>query len=141
MKAAVGEVKCRRYNSLRLPHYGLRTGSEARALTLAFTTFVLFQFFNVQRAHCDGICLQPPLLRLSNALVLPHRCPRLQIIAVNWRPAQDLFNVTSLSLRDWALAACVASSSCLSTRRANLGPRFALNRADLIHCPTAAVSA
>ena len=50
MKAAVGEVKCRRYNSLRLPHYGLRTGSEARALTLAFTTFVLF----LLQLHADA---------------------------------------------------------------------------------------
>lgn len=33
--------------TLAVLFYGISTGSEARALTMAFTTFVRFQFFNV----------------------------------------------------------------------------------------------
>jgi P-type Ca2+ transporter type 2C len=37
--------------TLAMQHYGMQSGSEQRALTLAFTTFVLFQFFNVFNAR------------------------------------------------------------------------------------------
>ena len=39
--------------TLAVLHYGLQTGIGARALTLAFTTFVLFQFFNVFNARVE----------------------------------------------------------------------------------------
>jgi Ca2+-transporting ATPase len=37
--------------TLTVLYYRLHTGTEQRALTLAFTTFVLFQFFNVFNAR------------------------------------------------------------------------------------------
>ena len=37
--------------TLAVLYYAMRTGSEARALTMAFTTFVLFQPFNVFNAR------------------------------------------------------------------------------------------
>jgi P-type Ca2+ transporter type 2C len=47
-------------------YFGLRTGPQDRALTLAFTTFVLFQFFNVFNARSEnGSAL--------NARVFDHR--------------------------------------------------------------------
>lgn len=39
--------------TLAVLYYGLHTGTEQRALTLAFTTFVLFQFFNVFNARTE----------------------------------------------------------------------------------------
>ena len=39
--------------TLAILQYGLHTGGEDRALTLAFTTFVLFQFFNVFNARSE----------------------------------------------------------------------------------------
>ena len=111
--------------TLLVLYYGLRTGSEARALTLAFTTFVLFQFFNVFNARVEeGSAFNHrffdnPMLWWCLSAVLG-----LQIIVVNWGPAQELFNVTSLSLRDWALAACVASSVLLFEEARKFGGRI-----------------
>ena len=110
--------------TLLVLHYGLRTGSEARALTLAFTTFVLFHFFNVFNARVEeGSAFNQrffdnPMLWWCLSAVLG-----LQIIVVNWGPAQELFNTLSLSLRDWVLAACVASSVLFFEETRKLGGR------------------
>ena len=40
--------------TLAVLHYGLRTGAQDRALSLAFTTFVLFQFFNMFNARVEN---------------------------------------------------------------------------------------
>ncbi|QOZ06697.1 HAD-IC family P-type ATPase [Bradyrhizobium sp. CCBAU 51765] len=111
--------------TLLVLHYGLQTGNEPRALTLAFTTFVLFQFFNAFNARVEeGTAFNRrifdnPMLWVSLCGVLG-----LQIIVVNWEPAQKLFNVTNLSLFDWLLAACVASSVLLLEEARKLGGRL-----------------
>ena len=111
--------------TLLMLHYGLQTGSQAGALTLAFTTFVLFQFFNVFNARVEeGSAFNHrffdnPMLWGCLAAVLG-----LQIIVVNWGPAQRLFDVTSLSPHDWVLAACVASSVLLFEEARKLGVRL-----------------
>ena len=100
--------------TLAVLYYGLRTGHESRALTLAFTTFVLFQFFNVFNARVEeGSAFNPrffdnPLLWGSLVTVL-----MLQLLVTSWPPAQGVFNVTALSLVDWMLATAVASSILL----------------------------
>ena len=100
--------------TLAILYYGLRTGIESRALTLAFTTFVLFQFFNVFNARVeDGSAFNRrffdnPLLWGSLATVL-----MLQLVVTSWPPAQGVFNLTVLSLADWMLATAVASSVLL----------------------------
>jgi len=110
--------------TLLVLHYGLQTGREARALTLAFTTFVLFQFFNAFNARVEEgsafnrRIFDNPMLWWSLSAVLG-----LQVIVVNWGPAQQLFNVTGLSIRDWVLAACVASSVLLFEEARKLGGR------------------
>jgi len=84
---------------------------EAYAMTLAFTTFVLFQFFNVFNARAEhhsafarGLFSNPQLwLALAGVLAL-------QVLVVHWAPAQAVFNTTDLEVVDWALAAAVASS-------------------------------
>lgn len=104
--------------------YGLRTGSEARALTLAFTTFVFFQLFNVFNSRVEeGSAFNHrfftnPMLWWSLAAVLG-----LQVSAVNWGPAQDLFAIVNLSLQDWMLAAGVGLSVLLLDEARKLGGR------------------
>ena len=91
--------------------WALQTGDEARALTLAFTTFVLFQFFNVMNARNEhGGAFNRQLfsngkLWLALAVVLV-----LQAVAVHWGPAQLIFHTVDLSAADWLLAWMVASS-------------------------------
>jgi Ca2+-transporting ATPase len=87
---------------------------ETYALSLAFTTFVLFQFFNVFNARCEhGTAFDRQFFRnrwlwLSLAAVLA-----LQVLVVHWAPAQAIFQTTDLAAGDWALAAIVASSVLL----------------------------
>ncbi len=94
--------------------HGLQTGTQAYASTLAFTTFVLFQFFNVMNARFDaGTVFNRQLfhnrkLWLALAAVLV-----LQVVVVNWGPAQAVFDTESLNLGDWLLATGIAASVLL----------------------------
>jgi len=96
--------------TLALFHYAQPRG-PAYALTLAFTTFVLFQFFNVFNARAEhGSAFNRGFFRnrwlwLSLIAVLA-----LQVLAVHWAPAQAVFRTTDLALADWGLAALVAAS-------------------------------
>jgi len=93
---------------------GLSTGAEQRALTMAFTTFVLFQFFNLFNARnengtaFDAHLFGNKLLWLSLAAVLA-----LQVVAVHWPPAQEVFKTTDLSAIDWGFAVGVAAQILL----------------------------
>jgi Ca2+-transporting ATPase len=97
--------------TLGLMYYGLRTGTEIHALTLAFTVFVMFQFFNVFNARAESHTtfnnrfFHNRLLWVSLLGVVG-----LQAVAVHWQPAQTLFRTTSLTLFDWSLVVAVASS-------------------------------
>ncbi len=99
--------------TLTLFWYALPQG-ESYALTLAFTTFVLFQFFNVFNARAEhGTAFNRQFFRnrwlwLSLAAVLA-----LQVMVVHWTPAQAVFRTTDLALADWGLAAAVATSVLL----------------------------
>jgi len=96
--------------TLGLFFYALPKG-ETYALTLSFTVFVLFQFFNLFNARAEhGTAFNRQLftnrwLWLSLLAVV---C--LQVLVVHWGPAQAFFNTTDLSLADWGLATLVASS-------------------------------
>ena len=96
--------------TLALFHYAQPEG-DAYALTLAFTCFVLFQFFNMFNARSEfGSAFNRHFFRnrwlwLSLAGVLT-----LQVLAVHWGPAQSIFHTTDLALVDWGLATLVASS-------------------------------
>ena len=97
--------------TLAVLYYALNTGSESSALTLAFTTFVLFQFFNVFNARVEqgstfsAGFFKNRMLWCSLAAVLG-----LQALAVHWPPAQSIFGTTALSASQWATAVGVASS-------------------------------
>jgi len=100
--------------TLAVFYYGLRTGDELYAGTLAFTTFVLFQFFNVFNARAEkGSAFRQHffgnrLLWLALAGVLA-----MQVMVVYWAPAQGIFRTSALSGGDWLLAIGVASSVLL----------------------------
>ena len=88
-----------------------RPQGEAYALTLAFTTFVLFQFFNIFNARAEHASafaagfLRNRWLWLALTAVLG-----LQVLVVHWGPAQAIFDTVDLRPADWLLAALVASS-------------------------------
>ncbi len=99
--------------TLGLFYYALPQG-QTYALTMAFTTFVLFQFFNVFNARAEhGTAFNSAFFRnrwlwLSLGMVLA-----MHALAVHWGPAQAIFRTTDLQLADWGLAALVASSVLL----------------------------
>ena len=100
--------------TLYLYRYGLETHDKTYALTLSFTTFVLFQIFNVfnARAEHDSTFNRHFFSngRLWTAL---GTVVGLQALVVHWTPAQALFHTTALSVRDWGLAFAVTSSILL----------------------------
>ena len=91
--------------------YQAQAKGSAYALTLAFTTFVLFQFFNVFNARIElgstfnRLFFSNGKLWLAIGAVLA-----LQVLVVHWPPAQAIFDTTALSAQDWGLALAVASS-------------------------------
>ena len=94
--------------------YGLNTQSSSYALTLAFTTFVLFQFFNVFNARVEhGSVFNANFFKNGKLWVALLGVLVLQITAVHWSPAQDIFGTTDLRLDDWLLAASVSTSVLL----------------------------
>jgi Ca2+-transporting ATPase len=95
-------------------HQGLMQHGKDHALTLAFTTFVMFQLFNVFNARSEhesafgSQFLTNGKLWLALGGVLA-----LQIAVVHWAPAQSVFGTTDLSPADWFMAVLVASSVLL----------------------------
>ncbi|KTC83304.1 cation-translocating P-type ATPase [Legionella cincinnatiensis] len=91
--------------------YAVNNYNEHSALTLAFTTFVLFQFFNIFNARVESGSafskgfFKNRMLWLSLAAVVI-----LQVLAVHWIPAQSIFGTTNLTLTQWVMAIGIASS-------------------------------
>jgi Ca2+-transporting ATPase len=91
--------------------WGLQNGTEQHAQSLAFTTFVLFQVFNAfnarvgKRSTFNSNFFRNRMLWLALVGVVV-----LQILAVEWAPAQMIFNVERLTLNDWMLATAIAST-------------------------------
>jgi len=91
--------------------WALQNRSEPQALTLAFTTFILFQVFNVFNARADTgsafnrVFFHNRILWLALTSVVA-----LQWLVVHWPLAQNIFHTTALSRADWLLAIAIASS-------------------------------
>ncbi len=84
------------------------------ALTLAFTTFVLFQFFNVFNARAEFRSAFNRQFFSNRSLWLALAgVIGLQIVVVHWTPAQAVFHTTDLDPADWGLAFLVASTVLL----------------------------
>ena len=97
--------------TLGVLYYSLQYKSPAQASTLAFTTFVFFQIFNVYNARSENHSIfnryffVNKMLSLAVVTIL-----FLQIIVIYWPSAQALFNTTALSATDWLIAMSVAAS-------------------------------
>lgn len=97
--------------TLGVLYYGLQSGFREQALTLAYTTFVLFQFFNAFNARAyrrfafNAQFFSNWQLWLALGGVLG-----LQFLTVYWPPAQAIFHTTALAISDWGIAFAVASS-------------------------------
>ena len=92
-------------------YFSLQTGTLNHAKTLAFTTFVLFQVFNVFNARAEknstfnSHFFANKMLWLAIVSVI-----LLQILVINWTPAQAIFQTTALTADDWLIATGVAMS-------------------------------
>jgi Ca2+-transporting ATPase len=94
--------------------WSLQFRTEQQALTLAFTTFVLFQIFNAFNARADaGTAFNHTFFRNRTLWLALTGVVTLQCLAVHWAPAQHVFDTTALSAADWGLAIVVASSVLL----------------------------
>ncbi len=100
--------------TLMMLAYGVETGDAQRATTLAFTTFVLFQFcnaFNVRSETCSAFAHNFfSNWKLWAALVT---VVGLLVLVVNWPVAQAVFHMSPLSALDWVLATSTALSVLL----------------------------
>jgi Ca2+-transporting ATPase len=100
--------------TLSLYQYGLAAQGQPYALTLAFTTFVLFQFFNVFNARAEhGTAFNANFFRNGKLWLALASVVVLQALAVHWWPAQAIFGTTDLHSGDWLLATAVAASVLL----------------------------
>ena len=91
--------------------YGIDTGPQTWALTMAFTTFVLFQLFNALNARSDvATALHRDSLRNRSLWLALGAVLALQVIAVHFGPVQRIFGTTSFSAGDWVLCLAVAST-------------------------------
>ncbi|MFZ9482858.1 MAG: HAD-IC family P-type ATPase, partial [Ilumatobacteraceae bacterium] len=89
----------------------LEWAPESVAVTMAFNTFVLFQFFNILNArhdtqtvfHRDTLTNRWLWISLGAVILL-------QVGVTHLGPLQRLFDTTSISLGQWLVAALVASS-------------------------------
>jgi P-type Ca2+ transporter type 2C len=92
----------------------LSTHGGAYALTLAFTTFVLFQFFNVFNARNEqGTAFNRQFFANGKLWLALGGVLALQVLVVHWPEAQGIFATTHLRPEDWLKAALVASSVLL----------------------------
>ena len=94
--------------------HGLQTGTQAYASTLAFTTFVLCQFFNIFNARSEhGSAFNRQFFANGKLWLALLAVVGLQVLVVHWGPAQAVFDTVDLTLLDWILAGAVASSVLL----------------------------
>ena len=94
--------------------WSLEHGDRTHAVTMAFTTFVLFQFFNVFNARAEhGTAFNANFLRNGKLWLALLGVMLLQLLAVYWPSAQAIFSTTALSAGDWLLSVLVASSVLL----------------------------
>ena len=92
--------------------WAMQSGDTARAMTLAFTTFVLFQFFNIFNARTEhGSAFNAQFFSNGKLWLALLSVVTLQVVAVHWGPAQAIFDTVDLTLTEWAVAVAVASST------------------------------
>jgi Ca2+-transporting ATPase len=94
--------------------WGLTRGGPLLAGTLAFTTFVLFQFFNIFNARVEhGSAFNAQFFSNGKLWTALLAVIGLQVLVVHWGPAQAIFDTVDLQPSEWGVAALVASSTLL----------------------------
>ncbi|NDV12933.1 cation-translocating P-type ATPase [Crenobacter caeni] len=94
--------------------WALAESDAVSASTLAFTTFVLFQFFNIFNARAEyGSAFNRQFFSNGKLWLAIVGVVALQVLVVHWAPAQAVFDTVDLTGSQWALAAGVASSTLL----------------------------
>jgi Ca2+-transporting ATPase len=94
--------------------WAMQSGDVTKAMTLAFTTFVLFQFFNIFNARVEyGSAFNRQFFSNGKLWLALFAVVALQVVAVHWGPAQAIFDTVDLSLLEWGVAAAVASTTLL----------------------------
>ena len=89
-------------------------GNVKRAMTLAFTTFVMFQFFNIFNARAEhGSAFNRQFFSNGKLWLALAGVVGLQIVAVHWPPAQIIFDTTDLTPSEWTVSVTVAASTLL----------------------------
>lgn len=100
--------------TLYMFQFGLASGGQSYALTLAFTTFVLFQFFNVFNARSEhGTVFNKNFFNNGKLWLALGTVLGMQVLVVHWSPAQSIFDTVDMAFNDWLLAIAVASSVLL----------------------------
>lgn len=94
--------------------WAMSSGDTARAMTLAFTTFVLFQFFNIFNARTEhGSAFNSQFFSNGKLWMALSAVVALQVVVVHWGPAQAVFDTVDLTAQDWLIATAVASTTLL----------------------------
>lgn len=94
--------------------WAMASGDTARAMTLAFTTFVLFQFFNIFNARTEhGSAFNRQFFSNGKLWLALLGVVLLQVVVVHWAPAQAVFDTVDLGAKDWLIATAVASTTLL----------------------------
>jgi Ca2+-transporting ATPase len=107
-------------------HWGERQDGQTYAMTLAFTTFVLFQFFNVFNARAEyGSAFNRHFFANGKLWLALFGVLLMQFVVVHWGPAQAVFDTVDLNPADWVLAAGIASSVLLLDEARKLAARVA----------------
>jgi Ca2+-transporting ATPase len=104
-------------------------GDHAYAVTLAFTTFVLFQFFNIFNARAEHDSAFGRQFFDNRRLWLAlFGVVGLQFVVVHWAPAQAVFDTVDLTLTDWVLATLIASTVLVFDEIRKLAERIVRRR-------------
>ena len=94
--------------------WSLQSGDVKKAMTMAFTTFVLFQFFNIFNARAEqGSAFNRQFFSNGKLWMALVAVLALQVVAVHWAPAQAIFDTVELTPTEWGMAFALASTTLL----------------------------
>ena len=111
LRVLVGYGAVMAVGTLGVLAWAMDNSTEAHALSLAFTTFVMFQVFNVFNARAeDRSIFTRDLFTNSKLWAAVLGVVVLQVLAVTVEPVQEVFGTVDLDADDWLVAVGVASS-------------------------------
>ncbi|HUJ73270.1 MAG TPA: cation transporting ATPase C-terminal domain-containing protein, partial [bacterium] len=98
---------------------------QPAALTMTFSAFVLFQVFNVFNARAErGSIVSPQFFHNRTLWFSVLGVCVLQVVAVQWGPAEEIFSTVPLSLAQWGWVVAMAASIVVLEELRKLGARL-----------------